>query len=124
MRLVKTQLEFNQLVEAIAGVECKYHSILPDTISGRFFPDRLQELQDFCEKNKGYHIATILDYYTTLNHVVQPARSYMLCYGDNDPNIVLFVESFYLHMKKSENFELIEKKTTAVSKKLIKTLGL
>lgn len=108
MRLIKCPLEFFTLIDPIEGDDAKDYSICPDLYDGMFFEDRKQELLDYCAKNPGFHIATDLDRYTTVNRYVETGRSFYLCCGDPDPELVFFFQYSYDRKKESEVSELDE----------------
>jgi len=106
MRLIKELSEFYETLEPISGEDnC---GIVPCLNSDRFFPYRLKELLKFCAENPGYHIATQIDSFTTVNKFIESGKAFYLCTGDFDPEIVFFFEYRYEYERELELSEFDE----------------
>lgn len=108
MSLIKNFFEYRNLVCPIDGRDADAVGISPDHLTGEFLPNRKQELIDFCAKNSGYHIASALDYFTTVNKFCEDAKHYFLCTGDSNPEIIFFDEGVLISMRKSDLAEFCE----------------
>ncbi len=61
--------------------------LMPDIGLGLFFPERLEELKQYCQNHPKYHIMSILPSAIEVNKPLPTARFYILATGDSDPEI-------------------------------------
>ena len=61
--------------------------IVPDIGLGFFFPDRLDELKQYCIDHPQYHIMSLLPLAMKANKVIPSALYYLLAEGDPDPDL-------------------------------------
>jgi len=61
----------------------------PDTYSGMFLEESVQQLVEFCARNPKYHIVTGLDEGRSINRYVLGPHIYSLAIGDKNPCLML-----------------------------------
>jgi hypothetical protein len=61
--------------------------IIPDDGLGRFLPNRLNELTQYCIDHPQYHIMSMMPSAVKVNRALPAARFYLLAEGDTDPDL-------------------------------------
>jgi hypothetical protein len=56
MKIIADYKTFEALTQPIENFEIELLDLVPDAITGLFWPKRLDELMKFCQKNPTYHI--------------------------------------------------------------------
>ena len=79
---------FRQVGRVWIYEELMFLGLEPDCPSGKFRRDRLHLLQEFCARERGYHIISCKNY-KIYNKFVPNAKSYYLADGDNDPQLMV-----------------------------------
>ena len=80
--------EFSRRVAKLADLDFCGLDIKPCHPLGRFLPNRLEELVEYCRANPQYHIVSYLGDFLYVNRYIDNAHFYFLAEGDDDRHLV------------------------------------
>jgi hypothetical protein len=85
MKLIRDYIEFKKRTRPIR--DDFDLDIIPDGGLGRFLPERLNELTQYCADHPHYHIMSALPSAIKVNRAVPTAKFFLLAEGDSDPDL-------------------------------------